>query len=943
MVFEFNRVCFGLKSSPFHALRTVKQLAHDEGPSYPKAKRAIESGLYMDDFVYSVDSVEEATLTTAEVIKLMKSGQFDLVKWTSNSRPVLDTIPLSHRLSAIKEFDDSDTHKVLGLCWSPESDVFSLKTPARRLTGALYISTFRIMVEIRLASLVLSRESHPRKVVSLARLELCAILVLNKLITAVISACRDRVHIERIFAFSDSTVALCWVHSSPHRWDTFVANRVAKIQDELETRNFYHVSGTENPADCLSRGLTPMQIMDHPLWFHGPSWVHLDPSQWPITDFEPSSVSQPPEEKRHALVANVSSEVSPIIALANRLSSWSKLLRSVIYVCRFAKLLPRRSYVLASDYNYAESLVLRELQRAHFSEEITRLQSNRACSRAFQRLKPFLQDGIVRVGGRLSNSQLSFDQRHPIVLPRKDHILNLLVDYHHKLNSHAGPDLLMSILRQNYWILSARSLIRNRVHRFIACFRARPKSSFPEMAELRSCRVIQSVKPFTHTGSDFAGPFKVTLTRGRGIRSTKAYVCIFVCLTTRAVHIELVGDQSTAGFMGAFKRFLSRRGPVSKLYSDNGTNYVGAKLILSELHELLASKYYNSEFAHILAENRIEWSLNVPTASHFGGNWETNIKSLKSHLYRVIGDQILSFEELSMVLAQIECVMNSRPLCRTLSSDPSEPLALTPAHFLNLTPLRYLPAADMDENRLSISARYKLLDRLVQSFWKRWRMEYLHTLQSRQKWNAATEPLAVGTVVVLTKENTPPLHWPLGIVEEVFPGSDGVIRIARVKTTVGSYLRPVVRGVLHIFPNKFPKKFPEQFKAWAQIVSGKDECDFDYKKMKICDQHFTERDRNRNNRLNALAVPSLLLHGSHADVPIQNEQSASTNIMSEKSLGQPEVSDDNQSMSDNVADVQTQIKAGFPITTMCEQSAGQTDNYQCTLDLSPEVSSPGGA
>ncbi|CAG4981781.1 unnamed protein product [Parnassius apollo] len=313
------------------------------------------------------------------------------------------------------------------------------------------------------------------------------------------------------------------------------------------------------------------------------------------------------------------------------------------------------------------------------------------------------------------------------------------------------------------------------------------------MAELRSCRVIQSVKPFTHTGSDFAGPFKVTLTRGRGIRSTKAYVCIFVCLTTRAVHIELVGDLSTAGFMGAFKRFLSRRGPVSKLYSDNGTNYVGAKRILSELHELLASKYYNSEFAHILAENRIEWSLNVPAASHFGGYWETNIKSLKSHLYRVIGDQILSFEELSTVLAQIECVMNSRPLCRTLSSDPSEPLALTPAHFLTLTPLRYLPAADMDENRLSISTRHKLLDRLVQSFWKRWRMEYLHTLQSRQKWNTATEPLAVGTVVVLTKENTPPLHWPLGIVEEVFPGSDGVIRIARVKTTVGSYLRPVIR------------------------------------------------------------------------------------------------------------------------------------------------------
>ncbi|XP_028156410.1 uncharacterized protein LOC114349993 [Ostrinia furnacalis] len=264
-------------------------------------------------------------------------------------------------------------------------------------------------------------------------------------------------------------------------------------------------------------------------------------------------------------------------------------------------------------------------------------------------------------------------------------------------------------------------------------------------------------------------------------------------MTTRAVHIELVGDLSTGGFLGAFKRFLSRRGPVSHIYSDNGTNYIGAKRMLSELHTFLSSKYFRTEFAHILAENRINWILNTPAASHFGGNWETNVKSLKSHLYRVIGEQILSFEELSTVLAQVEAVMNSRPLCRTLSSDPSEPLALTPAHFLTLTPLKYLPARNIDEDRLHLLSRHSLLDRLVQSFWKRWKSEYLHTLQSRQKWNTSANPITVGTVVVLSTENVPPLHWPLGIVEEVFPGSNGVTRIVRVRTTTGSYLRPVIR------------------------------------------------------------------------------------------------------------------------------------------------------
>lgn len=885
-VYQFNRVCFGLKSSPFHALRTIKQLALDEGESFPKAKETIETGLYMDDFVYSLDSEDEAILTAAEVISLMKAGQFDLVKWTSSSQAVLDSIPLSHRLSSVKEFDDFDTHKVLGLNWSHNSDLFSLKIckPAERCTKRTILScvarlwdvmgyvapvilfakllikelwncncdwdeappdkivslwsrfreelpqleqvTISRHVGITKCSLVtivgfadaserayggvvyfhiknddvnvvhlISAKSKvaPRKVVSLARLELCAVLLLAKLINNIINACNNRISIKEVYAFSDSMVTLCWTHASPHRWDTFVANRVTKIQSLLPTQCFRHVSGFENPADCLSRGLSPAQIIDHPLWFHGPPWITSDPSEWPVVPFDPSTISNPPEEKKHALVVCTPEKEFPFIALANRISSWSKFLRCVVYVCRFLKLLPPRKFITAADLNYAELRVLREVQTLYFSNEVAKLQTGRPCSRTFQRLKPFLRDGVIRVGGRLSNSDLNFDQKYPIILPRNHHILNLLVDYHHIVNCHAGPDLLMSILRQRYWILSARSLIRNRVHKCLPCFRLRPKPTFPEMSEHKACRVVQSAKPFIHTGTDYAGPFKVTLARGRGIRSVKAYVCLFVCMTTRAIHIELASDLSTASFMAAFKRFISRRGPVSRIYSDNGTNYVGAKRMLSELYTLLTSTHFNTEFAHILSENRIDWSLNTPAASHFGGNWEANVKSLKTHLFRVVGEQVLSFEEMTTVLSQVECIMNTRPLCRTLSSDPTEPLALTPAHFLNLTPLRYLPARDIDEDRLHILSRYDLLDKLVQSFWRRWRAEYLHTLQSRFKWNTPTNPVTVGTVVILNTENAPPLYWPLGVVEEVFPAADGVVRVVRVKTATGTYLRPVVR------------------------------------------------------------------------------------------------------------------------------------------------------
>ncbi|XP_047520018.1 uncharacterized protein LOC125059586 [Pieris napi] len=651
-VYEFNRVCFGLKSSPFHALRTIKQLVLDEGSSYPRAQQTVKTGLYMDDFVYSIDNEDEAISTAAEVIALMKAGQFDLVKWTSNSQRVLDSITPSHRLSAVKEFDDSDSHKVLGLCWSPATDNFSLKicTTAESCTKRTILSCvariwdvmgfvapvvlyakllikqlwlcecdwddippdhiiqqwsrfkeelpllgkIKIPRHVGIASgdvltvvgfadaserayggvvyfhvrdsqglrknsfSLISAKSKvsPRKVVSLARLELCAILVLSNLIANVINTCNNSINIDRVFAFSDSTVALCWVHSSPHRWDTFVANRVSKIQNEFPPRTFYHIAGHENPADCLSRGLSPAQIIDHPLWFCGPQWILSDPSFWPVTDFNPSTVSQPPEVKKHVTLFTAEDcekvEKSFLITLANRFSSWSKLLRIVVYICRFVKLLPRRSTIIAADLDYAENLILSDLQRSHFFNEIASLRTGKRCTPAFQRLKPFLQNKLLRVRGRLSNADIKFDSKHPLILPRKGHILNLIVDYYHKLNCHAGPELLMSILRQKYWILSARNLIRSRVHKCLPCFRLRAKPNFPEMVDHRSCRVTPVAKPFVHTGTDYAGPFKVSSSRGRGIRAFKAYVCLFVCLTTRTVHIEVAGDLASLELLSVF-------------------------------------------------------------------------------------------------------------------------------------------------------------------------------------------------------------------------------------------------------------------------------------------------------------------------------------------------------------------------------------------------------
>ena len=601
----------------------------------------------------------------------------------------------------------------------------------------------------------------------------------------------DRHKINNIFVFSDSEVALCWSIASPHRFNTYVANRISQIQENISPENLYHVPGVQNPADCVSRGLTPSQLIQHELWFHGPSWLSLPTHDWPVAKFALDKSSLPEEKALCLITKDVPNLEHPLMTLASRCSSPGKLLRVTVHVLRFMKRLPRNNIITADDLKAAESRIIQVVQSEYFFEDVNKLTKGQTCSPKLIKLFPFLSDGILRVGGRLSNSTLDYSSKHPILLPRQGRVTELLIDFYHRDNCHAGPQLLTAILKSKYWILSARRIIRQRIHKCNSCFRLNPKFNFPPMADLPKCR-LEQCKAFLHTGVDYAGPLYVIPYRKRGIRSVKAYICLFICLVTKAVHIELVSNLTSASFLDAFKRFLSRRGPCSFLYSDNGTNFVASKTYLGELYEFLQTADYYKTFSNELAKHRISWKMNPPTASHFGGIWEANVKSAKSLLFRTIGNQILTFEEMSTVLTQIEAVLNSRPLY-VLSSDPSEPLALTPSHFLSIAPLEYLPAADLSDERTSLLSRFSLMDSLVQSYWKRFRSEYLHNLQLREKWNTPSNPITPGTVVLLNVENAPPLQWPIGIIAHVYPGKDGITRVAEVKTKTGLYKRPVVR------------------------------------------------------------------------------------------------------------------------------------------------------
>lgn len=238
------------------------------------------------------------------------------------------------------------------------------------------------------------------------------------------------------------------------------------------------------------------------------------------------------------------------------------------------------------------------------------------------------------------------------------------------------------------------------------------------MGDLPFDRVNRPIRPFYICGTDFAEPFLIKDGKLRNRAIIKSYMCIFVCFATKAVHIEVVSDLSAESFLNAFKRFISRRGLCKRVYSDNGTNYVGASNKIKEVFELISNIEKNEKFSRFCIDNKIEW-LFIPSKSpHQGGIWKSAIKSAKFHAHRIIGNYHLTFEELSTNFSQIEAVLNSRPLTE-LSPDPSDFTPLTPGHFLIGAPLTALPELDIQEVSDNRLPKYKLIQKMYQHFWSR--------------------------------------------------------------------------------------------------------------------------------------------------------------------------------------------------------------------------------
>ncbi|XP_014204319.1 uncharacterized protein LOC106636439 [Copidosoma floridanum] len=256
---------------------------------------------------------------------------------------------------------------------------------------------------------------------------------------------------------------------------------------------------------------------------------------------------------------------------------------------------------------------------------------------------------------------------------------------------------------------------------------------------------------------------------GRGRKVMKDYIAVFVCLATKATHIEVVSDYSTPAFLAAFRRFVSRRGLCLHMYSDNGTTFQGADAELSRLFEETSA--VGQQAASSLASEGVSWHFTPPYVPNFGGLWESIVKAWKHHLKRVIGEALLTYEELATLMSQIEACLNSRPL-GYLSSNDEDPVTLTPGHFLIEAALISPPDPTELDSKTCLSSRWK-------------------HLQQRTKWTRAQPNLQVGEVVLIKNELQPATKWLMGRIVRTFPVEDGLCRVAMVRTAKSEIRRPV--------------------------------------------------------------------------------------------------------------------------------------------------------
>ncbi|XP_045025108.1 uncharacterized protein LOC123469827 [Daphnia magna] len=648
-----------------------------------------------------------------------------------------------------------------------------------------------------------------KKPPTLPQLELMAALIGSTLANTIVKAFKPLGLSLTVTIWSDSQIVLYWLAQTNRNRCQFVANRVDTIQKlSKNLQATWHYCPTKsNPADLLTRSISLRQFQQSSsLWTHGPSWLS-SPKDWPSWE----------TAKLNTTVLHLTeSHLSPLVSLPVISSttinlfevmnvsrySWISLVRVTSQIFRFKSyVLPNRHphqvsvFLTIFELKSAELMWIRAFQQRFLQDEYKYLRSRSGARPALVSQHDLFinDDDIICCKGRLQHANIRSSAKHPFLLPKLCDLTTMIVLYHHQRMLHCGIDATCSSLRQRYWIPSIKQRVRSILRSCVTCRRVSGKPyRAPDHAPLPAFRVSDA-PPFTVVGVDFTGTYPI---RGISLEDDpKAYICLFTCASTRAIHLELVEDLSAQSFLFAFKRFVSHHSLPSMIISDNATNFECSADFITQI-------FKSPEVASNLTNQQVEWRFIPKRAPWYGGFWERLIGVTKIALAKMLGRTKPTFDELRTLVAEAEFVLNDRPI-EKLSDDSQTEEALTPSHLMYGRPFTSLPfdhtAAEEILNDLTFGEKPSILtkaaarlEKLLCAFRKHFTTNYLTALREYHQATRGNhkEIVKIGDVVLVHNES--PRHkWKLAVIESLIKSNDGHVRAADIRTASGKTNHPI--------------------------------------------------------------------------------------------------------------------------------------------------------
>jgi hypothetical protein len=477
--------------------------------------------------------------------------------------------------------------------------------------------------------------------------------------------------------------------------------------------------------------------------------------------------------------------------ILNRFSSWTKTVKLFTFILRFSYYPHfefRKKPVTIFEIELTEYFILKTIQKLNFADDYKALQETSklpAKSELFS-LTPFLdKHGLMRSRTRLENSEtLPYDTKFPIILPAKDPTIEAFILHQHQKHLHAKLNYMLALIRTKYYLLKGRREMTRILRKCLTKNCVKPIPLEQIMSPLPKTRIDNPIC-FQHISCDLYGPLYVREYQNEKEVMKKVWGCIFTCLMSRGVHLELMHDMGTEEFLNSFRLMCSRRGTPSTIYSDRGKYFILADKELKTLFNSINWKKVQDQ----TIDKKIEWIFNSPLSPWQTGTVERLVQSVKKPLKVTIGTAKLTARQLEVVMAEVESVINNRPIT-TVSPESLNPV--TPAELIGGRRMECLPTQTKASSAMTFNELWKKRKAVLFSFWNSWRNQYLLSQSIRKKWVTPNEQDLMNKVVLLNDKNLAKNEWKLARIIRCFPSkTDGLIRSVELQTPTGTLIRPL--------------------------------------------------------------------------------------------------------------------------------------------------------